>query len=160
MRLSTTRRRAALAATSAGIVAAAIAGVAAGVPALAAPEDAEPTSLVEDFSYPDAASYPDIKLIRGDGRILIVDCDAGRTSAEVWSFTRPTPFCFEFKGDNGFVSLELADVYGIRNNENFAMSAKVTVDETTKVVEVPEVDWKGVGVGAGENQAVLLELRA
>ncbi|WP_250006463.1 hypothetical protein [Actinoplanes sp. M2I2] len=143
-----------------GAALAIVAGVAAGVPAMAADEDPAPQSLVEDFAYPGAERYTDIKLIRGDGKIMLVDCGAGRTSAEVWSYTRPEPFCFEFLGDTGYVALELAEAYGVRNYENFVMSAKVTVDDVTKTVEVPEDDWKGVGVGNSENQAVLLELRA
>jgi hypothetical protein len=116
-------------------------------------------SIVEDFSYPGAASYTDIKLITGDGGILIVDCAAGRTSLEVWSFNRADAFCFEVKGKAGFLKVELPDTYGIRNYEDFAMTAKVTVDEATKNVAVPQNEWVGVGVGTGENEAVLLELR-
>jgi hypothetical protein len=116
--------------------------------------------LGEDFSYPGAASYPDIKLISGDGNITLVDCAAGRTSVEVWSFNKADAFCFEVKGKTGYLQVELADTYGIRNYEDFGMTAKVTVDETTKSVAVPQDDWVGIGAGAGENQAVLLEIRA
>ena len=131
----------------------------AGAPAVTAARDSDPASLVETYEYPNADLYPDIKLVRGDGHILIVDCNAGRTSFEVWSFIRREPFCFELRGEKGSLSLELANVYGVQNLENQVVSAKVTVDGATKTVAVPAVDWKGIGAGDGAGQAVLLELR-
>ncbi|MFI5491420.1 hypothetical protein [Actinoplanes sp. NPDC051859] len=92
---------------------------------------------------------------------MLVGCDEGKTSAEVWSYSTSKPYCFEFKGKTGFVTLELERVYGIRNNNDFPIEAKISIDEVVKPpVEIREDNWKGVGVAAGEGQALLLELRA
>jgi hypothetical protein len=145
-------------------VTAIIAGAAALIganPAGAAESADAPTSLVETFEYPDGDQVAGIRLIKGDGRILLVGCDEGRTSAEVYSYVSADPYCFEFQGTTGYVALELEDVYGIRNHLDFPIDATIEVDDVVKPpVEVPADDWKGVGVANGEGQALLLELRA
>jgi hypothetical protein len=150
-----------LAVTALGITAtvAGLSALTSAVPAVAADTDAPP-SIVETFEYPGGSNLPGITLVSGDGHILLVGCDEGRTSAEVWKFNVDLPYCFEFKGKTGYVSLKLDDVYGIRNNNDFAVNAKVSVAGVEETVAVPADDWQGVGVGAGKGPAVLLELRS
>jgi hypothetical protein len=80
---------------------------------------------------------------------------------EVYSFTAADPFCFQILGTTGFLTMQLDEVYGIRNYQNYGLQATVSIAGATPVpVSVPADDWKGVGEGAGQGQAVLLELRA
>ncbi|MEU8657536.1 hypothetical protein [Actinoplanes philippinensis] len=125
-------------------------------------ESADPLgSLVETYEYPDGDKVAGIRLIKGDGQILLVGCGEGRTSVEVYTYLATTPYCFEFKGKAGYVALELDEVYGIRNYNDFPIDAKIKVDDVVKPpVEVPADDWKGVGIVNGEGQALLLEIRA
>lgn len=119
------------------------------------------TSIVEDYSYPNADQVKGIKLIKGDGHILFVGCDEGHTAIEVYSYTAENPFCFQILGTTGILTMQLEQVYGIRNHQNFGLEATVSVEgaDPTKVA-VPADGWKGVGKGAGQGQAVLLQLRA
>lgn len=127
----------------------------------AAADDADtPPSIVETYDYPGAASIPNIKLIRGDGHIMAVACNQGKTDIEVYSFLVADPFCFDVKGTSGYLALELEQAYGVRNYNQFTVDAKVSIEGAApKTVTVPVDDWAGVGVGANEGQAVLLELR-
>jgi hypothetical protein len=142
------------------------AALAAGITGILPAGAAEPTaddamSLVETYDYPDGDKVDGIRLIKGDGRIELVGCDEGRTSAEVYSYKAGKPYCFEFKATTGYVTLELDQVYGIRNHNDFPINAKIRIgDEVRPPVTVAEDDWKGVGAGNGDNQAVLLEIRA
>ncbi|WP_050591856.1 hypothetical protein [Salinispora fenicalii] len=129
------------------------------LPVSATAEPDAPPSIVEDFTYPGGDKIDGIRLIKGDGHILFIECDQPARSVEVWSFTQDTPFCFEIRGTKGYVSLELADAYGIRNYNDFPLSATVSVAGTEKAVQVPINDWVGVGPGANEGPAVLLEIQ-
>jgi hypothetical protein len=127
----------------------------------AASADEQP-SLVEDYSYPNADKIKTITLKRGDGHIMLVDCATGPVSAKVYSFENADPFCFRFTGAKGFLSLELPNVYGIRN-ENYGLSATIKIEneDKEKTVEVPRDDWIGLGTSGPEQKpAVLLELRS
>ncbi|MDI6103024.1 hypothetical protein QLQ12_30860 [Actinoplanes sp. NEAU-A12] len=144
----------------------AAATLAAGITGMLPAGAAEPTSdnaasLVETYDYPGGDKVDGIRLIKGDGRIMLVGCDEGRTSAEVYSYKAAKPYCFEFKAATGFVTLELDEVYGIRNHNDFPIDAKIRIGDLVKPpVTVEKDDWKGVGAGAGDGQALLLELRA
>lgn len=142
------------------VTAAAVAvnGLVHALPATAADGAPAQDSLVETYDYPDGDKTPGIKLIKGDGHILLANCDAGKTSAEVYSYNSDKPYCFQFKGKTGYVTLELHDVYGIRNHYDFGISAKVSTVKDP--IPVPADGWKGVGVSGGTGPAILLELRA
>jgi hypothetical protein len=57
--------------------------------------------------------------------------------------------------------MQLDQVYGIRNYQSFGLKATVSIEGADPTeVAVPADDWKGVGAGASQGQAVLLELRA
>ena len=156
----TRRRTAALVAVGA-VVAGGLAALDLSAAAQAADSDTPPSSIVEDYSYPGADQITGIKLIKGDGHILLVGCDEGHTSVEVYSFTAADPFCFQILGTTGSLTMQLEQAYGIRNYQNYGLEATVSVEGAAPTdVAVPADDWKGIGVGANEGQAVLLELRA
>ncbi|MEV4121746.1 hypothetical protein [Micromonospora sp. NPDC049645] len=158
MRIS--RRTRSVGAVGSAAVVLAVGGLMGAYPTSATANADAPPSIEENFVYPGGETLDGIRLLKGDGHVLLTGCDQPARSIEVWSFTRSTPFCFEVRGTSGYVTLELADVYGIRNYNSFGLGAKVRVASTEKTISVPIDDWAGVGIGAGEGPAVLLELRA
>ncbi|MFJ3905405.1 hypothetical protein [Streptomyces sp. NPDC090025] len=124
-------------------------------------------NAVEDFGYPHADQIlkdRGIKLIRGDGRLLLTECtdnwniQVKSNSPDVGSNFR---FCFAASGNSGFLSLELKDVFIIQTDGN-AVRAKMANDSGTTTVDVPKDDYKPVGEGdlpGGGQKATLVELR-
>ncbi|MEU8659387.1 hypothetical protein [Actinoplanes philippinensis] len=136
--------------------------------------DESPTSLVEDYSYPGAAQVEadrGIKLIKGDGHIMLVDCGADPNLPPedliLVQTTKPgspaqTNHCFKATGTSGVLTMEVGDVFFIRGESDRTLAAKVQVQDTTPVVETEKVEpeeWQPVGVGQGRGAATLLELR-
>lgn len=126
---------------------------------------AEPqTSIVEDFTYPSAAEIEaarGIKLLKGDGNlVLLPDCPSGDRIL-VWSRVAPTPFCFKARGSSGFVTLELEQAYFISAGSGHSLTAKATVDGETNMYAVPKNDATGLGEGEDPENgpATLLEIR-
>ncbi|WP_228978070.1 hypothetical protein [Streptomyces sp. DH12] len=123
---------------------------------------------METFDYPQAAKVLDeqgIKLIKGDGHILLADCADARdiqvqTSLQHPGQTTRGQYCFKVTGSAGFLTLELPKVYGIVTGD-VAVSADLTADGTKKTVEVGENTVKGVGLAGTPptGPTVLVELR-
>ncbi len=90
--------------------------------ATALADDPQP-ELVEDFSYPGAAAIEaarGIKLKKGDGHILFVDCADGQNQLKVESTAFPAPknlFCFKITGAAGNITMELAEAYVVHGND-------------------------------------------
>jgi hypothetical protein len=98
--------------------------------AIAAPDAAvESQSLVEDFSYPNAdriLAEQNVRLISGDGHIILVDCatpvegDIGllkvRTTNEAIGSDGIGRVCFKILGSTGLLNLEVPGVYEIRGD--------------------------------------------
>ncbi|MFF3074926.1 hypothetical protein [Kitasatospora sp. NPDC057936] len=124
-------------------------GVPAGSAAVTA-DDTPPPPAVEDFAYPGADKiFTDrgIKLITGDGHMLLVDCPTpGTTKPGVLQIDtrgmgdRDTighgKFCFQITGNSASLKLELPSVYGI-TTPDYAVTAHMvtgtgdqTVDKT------------------------------
>ncbi|MCX5300296.1 hypothetical protein OG898_28070 [Streptomyces sp. NBC_00193] len=120
---------------------------------------------IESLAYPNAAQIEaeqGIKLKRGDGRLLLVDCakpwdvkveslvDAGRN------------YCFDSLGTGAYLTLEIPAAYGIWT-ENVALQAQLTTTgEPTKTVNVPKNAVTPVGEGdatSGNKRSTLVELR-
>jgi hypothetical protein len=133
-----------------------------------------PPSLVEDFSYPGAAqleSTRQIKLIKGDGHIMLADCGSDPNLPPkdliLVQTTRPgvpadTNFCFKATGSSGLLTMEIGDVYFIRGEEGRTIAAKVEVHDATPVTETEQIDpgeWQPIGIGQSRGAATLLELR-
>jgi hypothetical protein len=135
-----------------------ISGIVSALPAVAA-NDAPP-SIEETFEYPNGDKTPGVTLKKGDGHVLLVGCDEGKTSVVVYRYGSDDPFCFQFKGKQGYVTLEIQKAYGIRNYNNFSIDAKVKVDDQQKTINVAKDTWAGIGVDSPAGSGVLLELRA
>ncbi|WP_416975854.1 hypothetical protein [Streptomyces sp. 4F14] len=145
-------------------VGAALAGGAAlaiAAPGAASTAAAEPPYAVEDFSYPDAAriqAEQGIKLVRGDGRITLVACDDAADQIKVLSRAGAGDFCFRATSANGFLALELADVFAVQT-ESHPVRVELSAEGRTETVDVPKNDFQGVGEGLGKPPTVLLEIR-
>lgn len=150
----------------AGAAAAALAPLVTAQIATAA-EEQTPPSIVEDYSYPGADAITDIKLIRGDGHLMMVTCGADQDVIRVRR-NDITPgvssqYCFRVYGNKGgWLQLEIRDAFAIRGGNQNAVDAIVSVEGVKQdPVHVAEGDWESVGVGVENGKpAVLLELRA
>ncbi|WP_329177735.1 hypothetical protein OG754_28665 [Streptomyces decoyicus] len=146
-------------------------GAAFGLPSLnsasAAPAgvaaEAEPPSAVEEFDYPDAAKIlaeKKIKLLKGDGHLLLADCGNSPQQVKVWS--RDGDFCFLANAKRGYVTLEVPKVWALETASH-PISAEVTARGKTETVNVsktgPQNGYQSVGEGTDGDPAVLVELR-
>jgi len=136
--------------------------------AQAAPQDDPPPaaatempSAVEDFGYPNAARIlqdQGISLKRGDGHIVLTGCDSAY-DIMVKSRTGAKEFCFAVRGTKGYLTMELADAFGMWT-VGHPVQATITADGKETVVNAPKNDYKPLGeAGSSEKRSVLVELR-
>ncbi|MFI0786745.1 hypothetical protein ACH4Q6_14280 [Streptomyces lydicus] len=123
----------------------------------------EPPSAVEEFDYPDAAKILEtkkIKLIKGDGHLLLADCGTSPQQVKVW--TRGGDFCFLANAQRGYVTLEVTQVWALET-AGHPISADLTSRGKTETVNVsksgPQNGYQSVGEGTTSNPTVLVELR-
>lgn len=154
---------------AAGVLAAAI-----GVPLAVADDSTTPQTAadvppvaVEDFNYPGAADIQatrGIKLKRGDGHILLVDCDTTRDQIRVYSVEDDTVgregnYCFQATAKTGYLTLELPRVFALETGEH-PISADLTANGETTTVNVAKDAFESVGEGTvGGARSVLVEIR-
>jgi hypothetical protein len=125
-------------------------------------EELPPDSLIEDFSYPDGTADPGITLTRGDGNILKVDCVLGETQIKAVSLDdrgAKHDFCFELRGDHGFVEMVLVGAFQVWADESHPVTAHYTVEGESETKTVQPNDLEGIGIGESRDAATLLELR-
>jgi hypothetical protein len=135
------------------------------------------SSLVEDYSYPNAAQILDqqhIKLLSGDGHIILADCSTTPVNnigvLKVHSADDAgvsTAFCFRILANTGVLFLDVPGVFDLHGDgvTNSGAGHQVTADVQPKggdTVHVP-VDPDGttqVGIGAdpGSPPTTLLKL--
>lgn len=136
-----------------------------GTVARADAEAEAPSSLVEDFAYPNAdgiLAEHGIKLNKGDGNILFVDCDVPGDVIQVESYDHAGYICFQVRGATGYLSLEITRTVFVRS-ENKPLEATVILageDEPSPPETVPANSWTTFGEAANLPPATLLELRA
>jgi len=131
-------------------------------------------AIVEDYSYPGAdtvLTQRGIKLIKGDGHIVLADCGANPDVPPadlilVQSLKPDFPagpnFCFKATGAAGYLTMEIPDVYFVRGDNGRTIAAKVETHDNPTVVETEKVEpgeWQAVGVGQSRGSATILELR-
>ncbi|MFF4817142.1 hypothetical protein ACFY2K_21420 [Kitasatospora sp. NPDC001309] len=116
-------------------------------------------SAVEDFSYPAAASITRVKLVRGDGHILLGDC-AKPSQIQVWTRAPGNPdnkICFTATGATGSLVLQLPDVFGVQTSGR-AVRVALTAGTASQTLDVPKDGFKGVGEGLGSAPTNVVEL--
>lgn len=122
-----------------------------------------PPSIVEDFTYPGAdkvfAEWG-ITLKRGDGHIVLAVCDGSDNEIKVMArgVGRDDEVCFKALAANGYLTLEVPDVYAIRTQSR-PVRVELTAEDKSQTVDVPANVLLGVGEGIGQPPTVLLELR-
>ncbi|MEV0371710.1 hypothetical protein AB0I10_18080 [Streptomyces sp. NPDC050636] len=125
-----------------------------------------PPSAVEDFDYPSADKIlkeQGVKLIKGDGHILLADCK-GAPDLEVMAVKnqKPVSHCFKVTGKTGYLTLEIPELVGIWENDGRTASATVTSEGKSKTVGLKKNDLTELGegnLGTGAKEATLVELR-
>jgi hypothetical protein len=136
-------------------------------PPSAPPAAGDVPYAVEDFNYPGAdriRSSMGIELKRGDGRILLAECDQQADQIRVFTVAdagagRRGTYCFEATSTSGYLTLELPRVFALEAGEQ-PISADLTAGGQTQTVDVPEGGFKSVGEGTvGGAQSVLVEIR-
>lgn len=175
MKRSLTKRRAAgrgvrrvlgvtaLAAAAAGLL---VVGSAVGRDGGAAPvpvADAAPGYAVETFDYPQAdriLQERGILLKRGDGHIVLVDCNSDENLLQFWATGYSTRFCFRVTGDEGYLSLEMPAVYSVRGND-YQAQVDMTVDGEERTYDIDRNTWTAVGSSADPESGpqTLVEIR-
>ncbi|MFD3869980.1 hypothetical protein [Streptomyces sp. NPDC058623] len=121
-----------------------------------------PGYAVEDFAYPNAdkiLAEQHIKLKRGDGHILLVDCASSADVLEVWG-RQNEKVCFSVTGATGYLTLEIPAVYTIKGN-SYNTQVGMSAGTTEKTFEVKKNAWNPVGESADEQgrEFMLMEIR-
>ncbi|MFD8499201.1 hypothetical protein [Amycolatopsis sp. NPDC059657] len=133
-------------------------------------------SVVEDYTYPDAAgvlaTYK-VTVISGDGHILVVDCATPPEgnfgllvvrSNESAGAGGTGKVCFKITSTSGFLNLKLPGVYELKGDgRTTGTGHKVKADLTTDngqrtIVDVDPSGSTQVGTGTGTAPTTLLRL--
>ena len=140
----------------------------------AAAEDG-PSSIVEDFTHPDAAGIlarDGLKLFKGDGHIIFdsardfsqSQCPTGLVQVEKHLDVEPYGkyFCFRTIGTKGFLTLEVPGTFGVRGGtEDLVVTAKMPDGTTLPPYEVEPNEPVAIEPGDGTEapKAILVEIR-
>jgi hypothetical protein len=131
------------------------------------PASAAPPAAIENYEYPGAGrilTEKGIKLKRGDGRILLAECDQAAQQIRVLtvaddSVGREGTYCFKALGETGHLTLELPRVFVVQA-EDHPISADLTANGQTTTVNVAKGETESVGEATpGGAKSVLVELR-
>ncbi|MFV2119954.1 hypothetical protein ACE14D_16555 [Streptomyces sp. Act-28] len=117
-------------------------------PSVAPVADEAPGYAVEDFDYPQAdkiLAEQGITLKRGDGHIVLATC-GDPSLLEVWARSKEK-ICFRVTGNQGYLSLEIPAVYGIKGNA-YETDVTMQVDNEEKSFKVTKNTWTPVGESA------------
>ncbi|MFF4751133.1 hypothetical protein ACWD5R_23815 [Streptomyces sp. NPDC002514] len=126
-----------------------------------------PPYAVEDYNYPGAdriLQTEGIQLKRGDGHVLLVDCDSTTDQIKVYTVKDDTVgrkgnYCFRATASTGFLTLELPRVFALETGAH-PISADLTANGETTTVTVAEGGFESVGEGTvGGARSVLVEIR-
>ncbi|MFE3497804.1 FG-GAP-like repeat-containing protein [Streptomyces sp. NPDC059175] len=150
------------------MAAAALTAPLAGSATAAQTQTADMPFAFEDGSYPNAAQIladKGIKLVRGDGNILLTDCDPSAKQIRVLavkdeSVNRQGTYCFESRAVNGRLTLELDRVFAIDAADQPLDAELTTADGTSKTVSIAKDGFASVGEGqVGGSRSTLIEIR-
>jgi len=131
------------------------------------PTSVAPPAVIEDFDYPGAGrilAEKGIKLKRGDGHILLAECDQAAQQIRVLtvaddSVGREGTYCFKALGKTGRLTLELPRIFMVQAADH-PISADLTANGRTTTVDVAKDETVSVGEAAsGGVRSVLVELQ-
>ena len=152
------------AAVGTGVVVVAVATFLAG-PAMAGAVQAEtaadvPPFAVEEFDYPQAEEIQaeqGFLLKRGDGHIVLAECGSEENLLTLLARGRED-VCFRLTGAEGFLTLELESVYGVRTNDYDNTHLEMTAEGDQVEYDIPANTWEGVGEATDGREHVLVEI--
>ncbi|MFI5856358.1 hypothetical protein [Streptomyces parvulus] len=136
------------------------AGAASG-PATETVAGSEPGYAVEDYNYPNAdkiLAEQNIVLKRGDGRIVLADCASGDNLLQFLARDHED-VCFRVTADEGFLTLELPAVHGVKTDDSTNTHLEMTAEGDQVEYDIPADTWKGVGESVDGREHVLVEIR-
>ncbi|MFF5335595.1 hypothetical protein [Streptomyces sp. NPDC013181] len=126
-----------------------------------------PPSAIEDFTYPGADAIlatKGIELKKGDGHILLTDCDYTVDQIRVLTVAdtaagRAGTYCFHATGTTGYLTLSLPRVFALEAADH-PLSADLTANGQTQTVDLEKGGWESVGEGTvGGARSILVEIR-
>ncbi|AKZ55834.1 Secreted protein [Streptomyces ambofaciens ATCC 23877] len=122
-----------------------------------------PGFAVEDFNYPGAdkiLAEQNIVLKRGDGHITLADCVTGTGQLELLARDRADKICFNTIGNEGWLTLEIPDVFSIKGND-YSTTVDMTVGTEETSYEIDKNSWTPVGETADPEgrDHMLVEIR-
>ncbi|MFE0812960.1 hypothetical protein ACFW4M_27365 [Streptomyces sp. NPDC058794] len=123
--------------------------------------EAAPGYAVEDYAYPDAdkiLAEQNIVLKRGDGHIVLADCAAGGNLLQFLARDHED-VCFEVTADEGYLTLELPAVHGVKTDDSANTHLEMTAEGDQVEYDIPADTWKGVGESVDGREHVLVEIR-
>lgn len=123
--------------------------------------DAAPGYAVEDYNYPKAdeiLAQQGILLKRGDGHIVLADCASEANLLRFLARDRED-VCFKVTGDEGFLTLELNSVHGVRTDDSVNTHLEMTAEDDRVEYDIPAETWEGVGESVDGREHVLVEIR-
>ncbi|MER8105875.1 hypothetical protein [Kitasatospora sp. NPDC094016] len=118
---------------------------------------------VEDFAYPGASPFPNVNLLRGDGHIVMANCNTDG-QIRVYSLDLPNDkgneICFRATASTGYLVVEVPNVI-IITAEQHPVTARVTADGQSRTVDIAKNASASIGMGSSSNHVptTLLELR-
>lgn len=120
-----------------------------------------PPFAVETFDYPQSAEIFEEQgflLKRGDGHIVLAECGSEENLLTLLARGRDD-VCFRTTGTEGFLSLELDSVYGVRTNDSDNTHLAMTAEGAEVEYDIPADTWEGVGEAVDGREHVLVEIR-
>ncbi|GHC08578.1 hypothetical protein GCM10010348_33580 [Streptomyces anthocyanicus] len=123
--------------------------------------DAAPGYAVEDYNYPNAdkiLAEQNIVLKRGDGHIVLADCAGGGNLLQFLARDHED-VCFEVTADEGYLTLELPAVHGVKTDDSVNTHLEMTAEDDQVEYDIPADTWKGVGESVDGREHVLVEIR-
>ncbi|MFF9102272.1 hypothetical protein ACF1AU_17025 [Streptomyces rubrogriseus] len=123
--------------------------------------EAAPGYAVEDYNYPNAdkiLAEQNIVLKRGDGHIVLADCAGGGNLLQFLARDHED-VCFEVTADEGYLTLELPAVHGVKTDDSANTHLEMTAEDDQVEYDIPADTWKGVGESVDGREHVLVEIR-
>ncbi|RSS88371.1 hypothetical protein EF919_30915 [Streptomyces sp. WAC02707] len=123
--------------------------------------EAAPGYAVEDYNYPDAdkiLAEQNVVLKRGDGHIVLADCASGDNLLQFLARDHED-VCFRVTADEGFLTLELPAVHGVKTDDSANTHLEMTAEGDQVEYDIPADTWKGVGESVDGREHVLVEIR-
>ncbi|WP_157606513.1 hypothetical protein [Saccharomonospora cyanea] len=120
-----------------------------------------PPPAVEDYYYPGADqifSDRGIRLIQGDGNIVLVDCTTDVDVIRVDSVTVGSS-CYQVIGERGWLTMEIPRVYLVQADDH-NVAGRITVDDEVQAIDLAPGEHTPVGESDDGNPATLIELHA